>query len=93
VTSRGTESHSTGEAVPRGIEPRGVEPLWRLRDYRMYWSASTISHAGSALTNVALPLLVFGLTGSTLLTGLVVAVEGGYSGGASWFSRIVRMRC
>jgi len=56
-------------------------------------SASTISHAGSALTNVALPLLVFGLTGSTLLTGLVVAVEGGCSGGASWFSRIVRMRC
>src|SRR5205085_8174776 len=49
-------------------------PLWRLRDYRIYWSASLISHAGSALTNVAVPLLVFGLTGSTLLTGLVVAL-------------------
>jgi MFS family permease len=70
VTSRGTESQSTGEAVPRADEP-----LWRHRDYRIYWSASLISSAGSALTYVALPLPVFGLTGSTVLTGLVVTLE------------------
>ena len=70
MTSRGTEPHSTGETVPRA-----VQPLWRHRDYRLYWSASLVSYAGSALTNVALPILVFGLTGSTFLTGLVVALE------------------
>ena len=56
--------------MSRGVGP----PLWRLREYRIYWSASLISYAGSALTTVALPLLVFGLTGATFLTGLVVAL-------------------
>jgi MFS family permease len=69
VTSRGTEPHSTGETVPR------VVPLHRHRDFRLYWSASLVSSAGSALTRVALPILVFGLTGSTFLTGLVAGLE------------------
>jgi len=68
VTSRGTEPHSTGETVPRV-----VPPLHRHRDFRLYWLASLVSYAGSALTKVALPILVFGLTGSTFLTGLVAA--------------------
>jgi hypothetical protein len=51
MTSRGTEPHSTGETVPRAVQP--------------------LSYAGSALTTVALPVLVFGSTGSAFLTGLV----------------------
>ncbi len=34
-----------------------------------------VSRAGSALTEVALPILVFALTGSAFLTGLVVTLE------------------
>jgi len=39
VTSRGTQAHGTGETVPRA-----VQPLWRVRDYRRYWSASLASY-------------------------------------------------
>ncbi|MEU8813997.1 MFS transporter [Actinoplanes sp. NPDC048796] len=45
------------------------------RDFVKYWLASIISSAGSRLTYVAMPVLVFDLTGSPFLTGLVVAFE------------------
>ncbi|MEV4346100.1 hypothetical protein AB0J83_16655 [Actinoplanes sp. NPDC049596] len=45
------------------------------RDFAKYWVASVISAAGSRLTYVAMPVLVFALTGSPFLTGLVVAFE------------------
>src|SRR2546430_2495341 len=62
--SRAGRGGAAGCSAPRAPRAR-----------RLYWSASLVSYAGSALTNVALPILVFGLTGSTFLTGLVVALE------------------
>ncbi len=50
----------------------------RLRDdrnFRRYWWARVLSTAGSGVTLVALPVLVYRLTGSTVLTALVSALE------------------
>ena len=45
-------------------------PARRAGDFWIYWTGQTISLIGSALTNFALPLLVFKLSGSALDLGL-----------------------
>jgi MFS family permease len=55
-----------------------VVPQARLRadpDFRRYWWARVLSLGGSMVTLVALPVLVYRLTGSTLWTGAVSALE------------------
>ena len=50
----------------------------RLRDdpdFRRFWAARVISLGGSALTLLALPVLMYEVSGSPLLTGLVAAFE------------------
>lgn len=50
----------------------------RLRDdadFRRYWLARAFSMTGSMVTAVALPVLVYRLSGSPLLTALVTALE------------------
>ncbi|TCO51758.1 putative MFS family arabinose efflux permease [Kribbella antiqua] len=50
----------------------------RLRDdpdFRRYWLARTLSFTGSMITAVAMPVLVYRLSGSTLLTASVTALE------------------
>lgn len=49
--------------------------LLRDRDIRLLWSASLFSTLGEYVAQVALPLLVFSLTGSTALLGLVFALS------------------
>lgn len=46
-----------------------------LPEFRLFLAARSISWAGNAITLVALPILVFQLTGSPALTGLLTAVE------------------
>lgn len=43
--------------------------------YRLFLLARTVAMAGNALTLLALPVLVYRLTGSAALTGLVAALE------------------
>lgn len=50
-------------------------PLRRDPDFVRYWTARVVSLAGSAATYVALPVIVYRLTGSPLVTGLVSALE------------------
>ena len=45
--------------------------LWRNRDFNLLWSGQCLSDLGSAVSDLALPLLVFGLTGSPSRAGLV----------------------
>jgi MFS family permease len=45
------------------------------RDFRHYWWARTLSSTGSVVTLVALPVLIFRLTGSALLTATTSAFE------------------
>ncbi|WP_329475981.1 MFS transporter [Kribbella sp. NBC_01484] len=50
----------------------------RLRDdpdFRRYWLARALSITGSMVTAIALPVLVYRLCGSTVLTALVTALE------------------
>jgi len=50
----------------------------RLRDdpdFRRYWSARALSITGSMVTAIALPVLVYRLSGSTVLTAVVTALE------------------
>src|SRR5829696_4200524 len=50
----------------------------RLRDdpdFRRYWLARVLSITGSMVTAVALPVLVYRLSGSTFLTALTTALE------------------
>jgi MFS family permease len=52
--------------------------MTRLRDdpdFRRYWLARALSITGSMVTAIALPVLVYRLSGSTLLTALVTALE------------------
>jgi predicted branched-subunit amino acid permease len=44
-------------------------------DFRLYWAGETISSLGSSFTLLALPLLVYRLTGSALNLGLSTAAE------------------
>ena len=47
----------------------------RIRDFRLLWTSSAISGIGSWLLVVAIPFHVFQLTGSTVATGLALALE------------------
>jgi MFS family permease len=49
--------------------------LWRDRSFVLYWFATATSVAGSAITAVVLPILVFQLTGSALNTALLAGLE------------------
>ena len=51
-------------------------PLRRHRDFRRYWIAREVSIAGTLVTAVGLPVLVYRLTGSPSLTALITVVEG-----------------
>ncbi|HEX6506070.1 MAG TPA: MFS transporter [Chloroflexota bacterium] len=53
-----------------------VVPLWRNQDYMLLWSGQAISTLGSGISQLALPLLVLGLTGSPAQAGFVAAVFG-----------------
>lgn len=59
-------------------DERPVVGSGRLRDdadFRRYWAARVVSLAGTAVTYVALPVLAYELTGSPLVTALVVTFE------------------
>ncbi|HMM96496.1 MFS transporter [Phycicoccus sp.] len=51
-------------------------PLHRHTDFRRFWLARQVSVAGTLVTAVALPVLVYRLSGSASLTALVTLVEG-----------------
>ena len=50
-------------------------PLRHHRDFRLYWAARQVSVAGTLMTAVALPVLVYRLSGSPALTALVTVAE------------------
>jgi MFS family permease len=51
------------------------DSLWRDRAFLVFWLARMISIAGSTITTVVLPILVFRLTGSPLQTSLLTTLE------------------
>jgi len=63
-------------APPQEATASDVVPLRRHRDFRRYWLARQVSIAGTLVTAVALPVLVYRLTSSPSLTALITVVEG-----------------
>lgn len=52
-----------------------LRPLRSSREYRLVWTGSIVSEAGSQITLVALYVQVFALTGSTTAVGLIGLVQ------------------
>ncbi len=49
--------------------------LWHDPSFLLYWLAATVSAAGSSITLVVAPILIFQMTGSAPLTGALAATE------------------
>ncbi len=49
--------------------------LLRERSFGLFWGAHAISEAGSRITSVVAPILVYQLTGSALSTGVLAALQ------------------
>ncbi|WP_164466018.1 MFS transporter [Actinoplanes teichomyceticus] len=60
-----------GQRRPTARQPRKSAPLWRNRDYNLWWSGTALSRLGSSISALALPLLVLAFTGSAAAAGLV----------------------
>ena len=50
-------------------------PLKKNGAFALFWAARTVSWAGSGISGVVLPVLVYQRTGSPALTSLLAAVE------------------
>jgi MFS family permease len=53
--------------------PGGGEPLWRNRNYAGWWISSLVSSLGSAMSQLAYPLLMLFASGSVARAGMVGA--------------------
>lgn len=70
-----SEENDAVEAPSGQPEPAGRPPgLWRNRDFNLLWSGQCLSDLGTAMSDLALPLLVLQLTGSPARAGLVGTV-------------------
>jgi MFS family permease len=65
----------TQDAAPVAGAGASPQRLRRNRGFRLFWSARTISSAGTGVTMVVLPVLVYRLTGSPAATAALTAVE------------------
>ncbi|MFD5131765.1 MFS transporter [Streptomyces olindensis] len=72
---REDEPGGSAAAAADGELP-GARPLWRQRDFGVFWVAQTLSVLGDSFALIALPLLVLQSTGSVARMGLLTAVGG-----------------
>lgn len=64
-------------------------PLWRQRDFAVFWAAQTLSVLGDSFALIALPLLVLETTGSVARMGLLTGVGGAAAVVAAVFAGVV----
>nr|WP_078506956.1 MFS transporter [Streptomyces viridochromogenes] len=87
-----TDAADDGGGTPAGASGdglRGPRPLWRQRDFGIFWAAQTLSVLGDSFALIALPLLVLEATGSVARMGLLTAVGGAASVVAAVFAGAV----
>ncbi|MCZ9337221.1 MFS transporter, partial [Streptomyces sp. TRM76130] len=72
------EAHRPDTARAAAVPP-DRRPLWRQRDFGVFWAAQTLSVLGDSFALIALPLLVLEATGSIARMGLLTAVGGAAS--------------
>ncbi|MGW0867455.1 MFS transporter [Streptomyces sp. NPDC002611] len=87
----GTPSAAGDDGLPdtSGGTRSGTRPLWRQRDFGIFWTAQTLSVLGDSFALIALPLLVLEATGSVARMGLLTAVGGAASVLAAVFAGAV----
>ncbi|CAM5515405.1 MFS transporter [Streptomyces aurantiogriseus] len=73
----------------RKVTSGSGQPLWRQRDFGVFWVAQTLSFLGDSFALIALPLLVLEATGSVARMGLLTAVGGAASVVAAVFAGTV----
>jgi MFS family permease len=56
-----------------------ARPLWRDRNFGIFWAGQTLSAAGDSFAYIAVPLLVLRATGSVAQMGLLTGVAGAAS--------------
>jgi hypothetical protein len=61
-------------AEDKAANVAATNSLWRDRTFLLFWSGRAISILGSTISVVVLPILVFTLTGSPLLTAGLAAL-------------------
>lgn len=61
--------------MPGETESAPTRSLWRDRSFILFWLGRMVSVAGTTITQTVLPILVFQLTGSALLTSGLYALE------------------
>ncbi|OXS35829.1 MFS transporter [Streptomyces sp. XY006] len=84
------EDESGGAPAGAGSEVLpAARPLWRQRDFGVFWTAQTLSVLGDSFALIALPLLVLEATGSLACMGLLTAVGGAASVVAAVFAGAV----
>ncbi|SES40958.1 Major Facilitator Superfamily protein [Streptomyces sp. yr375] len=74
---------------PPDVTPGTGQPLWKQRDFSVFWAAQTLSFLGDSFALIALPLLVLQVTGSLAAMGLLTAVGGAASVVAAVFAGAV----
>ncbi|MFJ8106307.1 MFS transporter [Streptomyces sp. NPDC096132] len=79
----------SGGRSQRTVTGSGPRPLWRQRDFGIFWAAQTLSFLGDSFALIALPLLVLQATGSLARMGLLTAVGGAASVVAAVFAGAV----
>ncbi|MFB7217921.1 MFS transporter [Streptomyces sp. NPDC056227] len=77
------------EPAANGPSSEGSRPLWRDRNFGIFWAAQTLSVVGDSFALIALPLLVLHATGSVAQMGLLTAVAGAASLLAGVFAGVV----
>ncbi|MCT9075419.1 MFS transporter [Streptomyces fulvoviolaceus] len=78
----------SGSSTPR-VPPDDPRPLWRQRNFTVFWAAQTLSVLGDSFALIALPLLVLEATGSLASMGLLTAVGGAAAVVAAVFAGVV----
>lgn len=69
------DTTSVAEPASAATPKRRWRGLLTNRDFMIVWGGFTISSVGSALSNLAVPLLALGLSGSPTMAGLVGAAR------------------
>lgn len=77
-TTEGTFNDAPGETAEAAlVVETEVRParLWRNRDYLLLWGGQAVSSLGGATSELALPLMILGLTGSPAQAGFAAALR------------------
>ncbi|MGC5012049.1 MFS transporter [Streptosporangium sp. DT93] len=76
-------------AEPSGDGTAPSPPLWRDRNFGVFWVSQTLSVAGDTFAYIAVPLLVLHVTGSVAQMGLLTGVAGAASVFAGVFAGVL----